>query len=207
MNREEQTKITQQLIIDSAMKVFGEKDYASTSISNICEAAGLSKGIIYHYYESKKMLYLTCIKICFDNLVKHLDTFPKSTGNIEEAIGEYIRYRHQFFEDNPDIKNVFFGAMLGGYHGFSSEIIEQRTCLDQANIVFFKDMLKHVKFTDGILAEDAIQLFIMLSSCSIIMPKMQTDPYEPHAFMMEQEKFIRKTMKIIFHGIEEDTRC
>ena len=37
-----------------ALQAFGEKGYASTTVSQIAKEAGISKGLIYHYYNSKE---------------------------------------------------------------------------------------------------------------------------------------------------------
>lgn len=47
---------TRQGIIDSALKLFGEKGYAATSVQEITEAAGVTKGAFYHHFESKEDL-------------------------------------------------------------------------------------------------------------------------------------------------------
>ena len=47
---------TRQAIIDSALKLFGAKGYAVTSVQEITEAAGVTKGAFYHHFESKEEL-------------------------------------------------------------------------------------------------------------------------------------------------------
>ena len=47
---------TRQAIIDSALALFGEKGYAVTSVQEITEAAGVTKGAFYHHFESKEEL-------------------------------------------------------------------------------------------------------------------------------------------------------
>ena len=207
MNRNEQTQATRKLIVESAMKIFGEKNYTATSMSDISKNANISKGIIYHYFKNKDDLYLACVKICFDGLSQHLATFKKDTNNIEETIGAYINFRHRFFEENTDITNVFFGVILGKYHGLSNEIIQLRTDLDEVNLKFLRGILETVKFRDGITAEDAVQVISLLTKSSQITTSNQVEPYEPHDFMVEQEKFIKITMKIIFHGIGKEDIC
>ena len=204
MNRAEQTQATRKLILDSAMMVFGEKDYTGGSISDISTNAGISKGIIYHYFHNKEDLYLECVNICFESLCAHLSTFTKPTGSIATVVGSYIQYRHQFFEENPNIKNVFFNVILGKYHGLSTAILSKRTDLDAINLDFFKDILSSITFRDGVTQQDAIHLLTVLLGSSATMPQTQQDQYTPHTFMMEQEKFIVKTLEIIFHGIGEE---
>lgn len=55
--KEENLKIqelTRQKIIMAALQLFAEKGYTSTSVSQIAKEAGISKGLIYHYFSSKE---------------------------------------------------------------------------------------------------------------------------------------------------------
>lgn len=40
----------------AALELFGKQGYANTSISQIAKAAGISKGLMYNYFESKEVL-------------------------------------------------------------------------------------------------------------------------------------------------------
>ena len=50
------------LILDSALNVFVKKGYAETRMEDIVELSGLSKGAIYHHYNSKRDLFLSLIE-------------------------------------------------------------------------------------------------------------------------------------------------
>lgn len=43
-------------IANAALRLFGEKGYHSTSIAQIAREAGVSKGLLYNYFESKEAL-------------------------------------------------------------------------------------------------------------------------------------------------------
>jgi AcrR family transcriptional regulator len=43
-------------IMEAALELFGTKGYSSTSISQIAKAAGVSKGLLYNYFDSKEDL-------------------------------------------------------------------------------------------------------------------------------------------------------
>lgn len=47
---------TRQALIDSALELFGSNGYAVTSVQEITEAAGVTKGAFYHHFESKEDL-------------------------------------------------------------------------------------------------------------------------------------------------------
>ena len=48
-------------ILDSAMKIFVDKGYSNTTIDDIANSASLSKGAIYHHFNSKKVIFLSLI--------------------------------------------------------------------------------------------------------------------------------------------------
>jgi AcrR family transcriptional regulator len=43
-------------ILDAALKLFGTQGYQNTSISEIMKLAGVSKGLMYHYFSNKEEL-------------------------------------------------------------------------------------------------------------------------------------------------------
>jgi AcrR family transcriptional regulator len=45
---------TRKAIIDCALALFGEKGYAATSVQEITDAAGVTKGAFYHHFDSKQ---------------------------------------------------------------------------------------------------------------------------------------------------------
>ena len=48
-------------ILEAALKIFIKKGYAKTTMDDIVILSGLSKGALYHYYKSKKDLFLDLI--------------------------------------------------------------------------------------------------------------------------------------------------
>ena len=52
---------TKHQILDAAMHVFVKSGYSKTTMDDIVNHSGLSKGAIYHYYGSKKELFLSLI--------------------------------------------------------------------------------------------------------------------------------------------------
>lgn len=60
MNKKE---IKQNMILDAAYKVFVGKGYSDTTMDDIAKKSNMSKGAIYHYYNSKKLLFLALIDL------------------------------------------------------------------------------------------------------------------------------------------------
>ena len=64
-------------IINSALEEFSKNSFDQASTNNIVENAGISKGLLYHYFDSKKSLYeyleVFAIKTMIDAIEKKVD--------------------------------------------------------------------------------------------------------------------------------------
>lgn len=56
------SKNSKNQILDAALEVFVNKGYSETRMDDIVEKSGLSKGAIYHHYNSKRDLFLSLIE-------------------------------------------------------------------------------------------------------------------------------------------------
>jgi AcrR family transcriptional regulator len=63
----------QEVIIDAALKAFGANGYKKASTSDIAAAAGISKAMIFHYFGTKKELYLYLIQMCIEIIMQEID--------------------------------------------------------------------------------------------------------------------------------------
>jgi AcrR family transcriptional regulator len=45
-------------ILDAAIEVIADQGYHATSIADICSAAGVGRGVLYHYFKSKEEILL-----------------------------------------------------------------------------------------------------------------------------------------------------
>ena len=57
-----------QAVIEAALTAFGRGGYKKTSVSDIAGAAGISKAMVFHYFGSKKELYLHLARFCGETL-------------------------------------------------------------------------------------------------------------------------------------------
>jgi len=49
-------------ILQAAIQVFARQGYAATKIADIADAAHSSHGLVYHYFESKEVIFMTLIE-------------------------------------------------------------------------------------------------------------------------------------------------
>ena len=62
----------QQTILNAGFHVFSRNSYRKSPMSEIADAAGISKSLLFHYFRNKKELYLflwdTCAKITVEEM-------------------------------------------------------------------------------------------------------------------------------------------
>ena len=56
MARQVRSEATRRKILDAAIEVFGEVGYAAAGWNTIIERTGMTKGALYHHFDSKESL-------------------------------------------------------------------------------------------------------------------------------------------------------
>jgi AcrR family transcriptional regulator len=58
----DQGRERKQQLLDAASDLFASRGYETTRIADICEAAGVAKGLFYWYYETKESLFAELVR-------------------------------------------------------------------------------------------------------------------------------------------------
>lgn len=84
---------TKKNIADKAKTLFSRRRYAATSIRDICDAAGCSKGNLYYHFKSKEDLFLYLEEQTFSEWWDQLDTIFSQYESFTEKLyvfGDFI---------------------------------------------------------------------------------------------------------------------
>ncbi len=77
-------------VISAAYRLFCEKGYEATSISDLCEATHLTAAGLYHYIKSKEDL-LNQVDVRYYERIKEALTKKRSKKDPEEDLREFVR--------------------------------------------------------------------------------------------------------------------
>jgi AcrR family transcriptional regulator len=100
MTQVERSERSRTQILDSALKLFSHKGYGATSVRDIAEEAGLSKGNVYHHFPDKETIFRALIDRYFEamsqpefpfNRALAAGSFPENLEAIGQAIREIVR--------------------------------------------------------------------------------------------------------------------
>lgn len=110
------------IILESALELFAENGYHATSVSQIAQRAGISKGLAYNYFESKKDILDEIIRSDFETFLIHFD--PNKDGILtEEEFIYFIRMSFDLVRQNLRHWKLYFTLMLQPaiYENFNQE--------------------------------------------------------------------------------------
>ena len=65
----------QQAIINAGYRVFSQNSYKNSPMSEIAEAAGISKSLLFHYFRNKKELYLFLWHKCAEITIGYMTRY------------------------------------------------------------------------------------------------------------------------------------
>jgi AcrR family transcriptional regulator len=91
-----QSEKTKSKLISSAKKIFSEKGYYDTKVSDIVKEAGVAQGTFYLYFKSKEEIFKEIILDIKTNIENILSKYEKSQDSVEQTIiklkGEVTTY-------------------------------------------------------------------------------------------------------------------
>ena len=64
-----------QAIINAGYRVFSQNSYKKSPMSNIAAEAGISKSLLFHYFQNKKELYLFLLQNAADTTLQYLEEY------------------------------------------------------------------------------------------------------------------------------------
>lgn len=104
-------KQKKELIMEVALELFAENGFHSTSISQIAKKAGISKGLTYNYFKSKKDILDELIAHGFNEIYDNFDLNKDGILTKEEFIF-FIKQNFQLLRENLKHWKLFFSLML-----------------------------------------------------------------------------------------------
>lgn len=203
MKREEKNQQTQRRIMDSALAEFAEKGHGGSSVNTICAAQGISKGIIYHYFENKDELYLACVEECFQRLTAHLSAAlpEEDDGSVEDQLGRYFTARMTFFQENPVYQPIFCEAVISPPARLFEQIQARRKAFDALTISTLKHLLRQLPLRTDITMEEVVDLFRQFQD--FINAQAQASSMPARKCFALRDAQCRRLLTVLLYGVTE----
>jgi len=166
-------KKSKQSIIKAATKIFAKYGFHNASIVNIAEKANISKGLIYHYFDSKDDLLQSIFSQgfpFFDEILKIDNKDINAIGKIEILLDNFVKSLQDNFEfwklyqsivSNPtvshrldDFKKYYESVFSPLLFSIFSELYDNKDSVQiQTEVLLFAALMDGVAFDFIIIGE------------------------------------------------------
>ena len=101
----------QQAIINAGYRVFSQNSYKNSPMSEIADAAGISKALLFHYFHNKKELYMFLWDKCAETSIEYLTKYGcYDQSELFESMERGMRAKMEIIRLYPDMGNFTIKA-------------------------------------------------------------------------------------------------
>lgn len=109
-----------EIIMESALELFAEQGFEATSVQQITERAGISKGAFYLSFKSKDELIMALIDHFMMKFVTDIDHVVNNSNRKEELLNSFFHTAFNSFQKHSDFAKIFIKEQA---HTFNEELI------------------------------------------------------------------------------------
>lgn len=105
-------------LLEIGLQLFTASSYEAVSVDDIAARAGVSKGLLYHYFGGKKAFYVACVRRAAEQMVTATRTDPELPPAMRAWVG------CNAYLDFVDARSDVFTALLQGGQGVDPQVVE-----------------------------------------------------------------------------------
>jgi TetR/AcrR family fatty acid metabolism transcriptional regulator len=96
-----------QRILDAAVRVFAEKGFFQSKVSEIAHEAGVADGTVYLYFKNKDDLLISIFEVKMEDIISRFRTVIVEQGDALSRLKCLVRLHFEEFQANPELAAVF----------------------------------------------------------------------------------------------------
>jgi TetR/AcrR family transcriptional regulator, fatty acid metabolism regulator protein len=137
-------------ILESALKVFGEKGFEATTVSAISKEAGISEPTLYEYFDSKEDVLFSIPALYTRREVERMKEVEHYIHSPSEKIRMIIQSYLEFYERNPLYTSVALLTLKGSRNFMKSPAYEAVREAARSIVTVFNEGVAQGVFRDDI---------------------------------------------------------
>lgn len=110
--RERNKRRTRARIIDTAIRLIGERGFDGSTVEEIAADAEVGKGTIYNYFLTKEEIVVAFMADVERRAQEHLQRFSPASRPVEEALADFILYQFRLKEPYRKFIPIFIAEMF-----------------------------------------------------------------------------------------------
>lgn len=187
----------QSQILNAACEVFAKHGYRKASMKDIAETAGVSKSVLFKYFETKENLYIRIFRLATDGILAadenarkasapDADVFERMRNSVTERLKLFVKspwvFRFSYsaaFDPDPFVQELVQSELKKSYASFG----ERQKQLGAEVLPEYRTLRKDVP-------QDAARKLILWVSQGFLEEKLQLGETEPNALQREYFSWI-----------------
>jgi len=188
---------TKNQILEAALRVFVKSGFSKTTMDDIVNESGLSKGAIYHHYGSKKELFLALIDYWENYFFKNIINKDLTNNNPDELLRDITLDVIKAFKSS---KHIFLAELeFWSLSNHDLDVRKRTTELYSKLIVLFRNIISK-GVSSGLYKNidlDVAALSVMTSLQGVIWFSI----FEKTE--ISAEKYLNDVIEFIIHGFKK----
>ena len=110
--KQRQSEQTQRQIIETAAQLFARKGFHGTSIADLAQTTGLTKGALYHHFENKDALFFAVVNTVHDAWREEVARDVLEAGDALAQLGMLFDNHTRLVNENKTLCLVLSGLVM-----------------------------------------------------------------------------------------------
>ena len=140
----------QERILNAALKEFSQKGYENASTNEIVKSAGISKGLLFHYFSNKKELYLFLYNHFVDVLIEEFfNELDFTERDIFERLKNLTILKSRLMARHPEVFDFMMSASMEASKDVKESLTNTKTELMHTSYSRLFENIDLSKFREG----------------------------------------------------------
>lgn len=149
-------------IIDACIEEFANNGYEKASTNLIVKSAGISKGLLFHYFGSKKKVFLYILDYTINYILKkYYSIEEEKPSELFERMLWVSILKMKMFQEEPIMFKLIFNAFVNFPDELEEDIQDRNTKLKNDHLPNFFEGIDTSKVREGVDINKAIEIITL----------------------------------------------
>lgn len=163
-------------ILLAATEEFSEKGFFQTKTEDIANRAGVSKGLVFHYFKSKKNLYNQVVKVAIQKLEELFDYTQFPNDSLVNLFDYSLKRKFEIAESHAAEMALMldvYGNLEKLPEELQKEIFEYIEKMKTDSYEMIAQIIRQMPIREGVREEDVVKLILTVFNQVEIEAKQQ----------------------------------
>ena len=188
-------------ILNVAIEEFAQNGYKAASTNIICQKANISKGLLYHYYNSKENIYIAVVRHVIDSFKRNIAINIKDSNKKGiDYVEEYFSIKFKFFRENPLYSKIIVNLVIDNSIEKARELSSEFQNYNN-NLIY--DVINNIDINPKFNKEKAFELIVMIGESLEKKHMKRINDIDKDNAVEEFRKDHKEMLEMVFEGIDK----